>query len=173
MTRKTLTLTLTAALLSLGSHALAQDTPQTEATRAQQHQKWGQNRAERRAQHQAQTHEKLHEKLQLRPDQQAAWTQFSQAMQAARAPGHPPMHDPAMKTLSTPERIAQMQAQRATRQQAMDQRLQAVQAFYDQLDAEQKTVFDESAHPQRRGKHGKRGGHGRHMTHPAAAAQQG
>lgn len=144
MQRKTLTLSLSALLLAFGSHAMAQTALQSEApvaqkqTRAFQHKNFG----KRQAQHQAQ----LQEKLQLRPDQQAAWDRFKQNMQRPQHAGKRAQRDTRSDELSTPERIAQLQARRAERQQAMDQRLQAVQAFYEQLDPEQKTIFDRETH---------------------------
>jgi|GEM_PF-349879 len=100
----------------------------------------------------------LQRKLSLSPDQKSAWDTWSsaelqalkqgieqrQAWQAAHAPqGQPPAE------LSTPQRMAQAIAHLRDHKYLLDQHLQQLearqvrtQAFYDTLDAKQKTIFD-------------------------------
>jgi hypothetical protein len=109
----------------------------------------------------------LQRKLSLSPEQKGAWDSWSaaelqalkqgieqrQAWQAAHAPqGQPPAE------LSTPQRMAQAIAQLRDHKYLLDQHLQQLearqvrtQAFYDTLDAKQKTIFDLLAQP---GPHG-------------------
>jgi protein CpxP len=86
---------------------------------------------------------KLKAKLKLTAAQEPAWTSFTATMK-------PPMHSKAehdamqadMAKLTTPERIDKMQAHKAERDADMSQRAEATKAFYAQLSAEQKKVFD-------------------------------
>lgn len=109
----------------------------------------------------------LQRKLSLSPEQKSAWDTWSaaelqalkqgmeqhQAWQAAHAPqGQPPAE------LSAPQRMAQAIAQLRDHKYLLDQHLQQLearqvrtQAFYDTLDAKQKTIFDLLAQP---GPHG-------------------
>ena len=85
----------------------------------------------------------LKAKLKLTAAQEPAWTAFTATMK-------PPMHSKAeraamqadMAKLTTPERIDKMQARKAERDADMSQRADATKAFYAQLSAEQKKVFD-------------------------------
>ena len=124
------------------SPAATAQAAQPDGTRAQ---RW----AERRAQHQ----EQLKAALKLSPAQEGAWSTYTAAMQ-------PPTQRPArmdraeMAQLTTPQRIERMQAAQAERQQFMNQRLDAVKAFYAQLTPEQQKVYDQQS---------LRRGHGKHM----------
>lgn len=96
---------------------------------------------QRMAEHRAQRQADLKAKLKLAPEQEAAWTQFSQATQPMAMGMNRP--DPAdMAKLTTPERIEKMQAMKAQRDVHMNQMADATKAFYNALNAEQKTVFD-------------------------------
>lgn len=85
----------------------------------------------------------LKAKLKLTAAQEPAWTNFTATMK-------PPMHSKAerdamqadMAKLTTPERIDKMQARKAERDADMSKRADATKAFYAQLSAEQKKVFD-------------------------------
>lgn len=148
MQHKTLAIALSALLMVFAGPSLAQHSPeQAQATTASQQPHGA--RHQHKAQHQA----RLKEKLQLRADQQTAWDSYRQAMESQH-----PMRQRAqrgeLQQLSTPERIAQTRARHAERAQAMEQRLQATQDFYDQLDTEQKSVFDQQTQGPRKGKRG-------------------
>jgi hypothetical protein len=125
-----------------------------QARRAQ----WQEKRAERRAQHLA----ALKSKLAITPAQEGAWTQFVQAMQPRSDFAR--LDRSTMQSLSTPERIDRMRAQRAQRDAAMDARGDAIKAFYAQLQPEQQKTFD-SQHAGMAGERMHRGqgrhGHGR------------
>ena len=86
----------------------------------------------------------LKAKLKLTPNQEGAWTSFSNAMKPAARPNHPDMAE--LDKLSTPERIDKMHAMRKERmaamETAMDQREEATKTFYGALNADQKKVFD-------------------------------
>lgn len=116
--------------------------------------------AERRAQRLA----ALKQKLAITPEQEAAWTAWTGALQQH---GPIPVADRAkvraeLAQLTTPERIDRMRALRAQRQSRMDQRADATKAFYAALNADQRKVFDaETARLMQRGGH--RGGH--HSDH--------
>lgn len=109
----------------------------------------------------------LQRKLSLSPEQKSAWDTWSaaelqalkqgmeqhQAWQAAHVPqGQPPVE------LSAPERMARAISQLRDHKYLLDQHLQQLeagqvrtQAFYDTLDAKQKTIFDLLTQP---GPHG-------------------
>lgn len=101
-------------------------------------------RAQRWAERRAQRQEQLKAALKLSPAQEGAWTAYTAAMQ-------PPAQRPArmdraeMAQLTTPQRIERMQAMQAERQQFMNQRLDAVKAFYAQLTPEQQKVYDQQS----------------------------
>jgi protein CpxP len=82
----------------------------------------------------------LKQKLQLTPQQEPAWTSFSNAMQPS-ANGQRPDRA-ALSNMTTPDRIDQMRALRTQRNAEMDRRAEATKAFYAQLSAEQKKTFD-------------------------------
>jgi len=131
----------------------------------------------------------LQRKLSLSPEQKSAWDTWSsaelqalkqgleqqQAWQAAHAPlGQPPAE------LSTPQRMAQAIAHLRDHKYLLDQHLQQLearqvrtQAFYDTLDAKQKTIFDllvqpgpHGPGPHGMGGPGGLGGHGAHEAGP-------
>ena len=102
-------------------------------------QQWQEKRAARRVEHMVQ----LKQKLVLNPAQEAAWTDFTTALQernnfARLDRGH-------LQDLTTPERIDRMRAIRAQRTAAMDQRTDAIKVFYGQLQPDQQTTFDQSS----------------------------
>lgn len=123
---------------------------------------WQAQRAERQARHLA----ALKTRLQLSPNQEAAWTSFTNAMK----PQEPLVRDRAafraeMEKLSTPERIDRMQQLRKQAGERMDARMNAVKTFYAQLNPAQQKVFDLESHAwmAERGRHGRHGGgHGPH-----------
>ena len=78
-------------------------------------------------------------RLALTAAQEGAWNTFVAAMKP------PAMQRPdraEMARLTTPERIDRMRAMREQRNAAQDKRAEATKAFYAQLSADQKKVFD-------------------------------
>lgn len=144
---------VTCALIAgIGAAAYAQTAPTTPPAAPQgKHERFDPaKRAEMRAKRLAD----LKQKLQIQPNQEAAWTSFTNAM---RPSANTPRPDPqALANLSTPDRIDQMRALRTQRNAEMDRRAEATKAFYAQLTTEQKKTFDaESA--RRFGRHGHHG----------------
>lgn len=106
-------------------------------------------RAERRERMQAHVAQRLmalKTQLALTPQQDSAWQTFAAAMQPSpdawrqRVAMRTDLH-----TLTTPQRIDRMRALRSEHNAAMDQRLDATQAFYAQLSPEQQKTFDARA----------------------------
>lgn len=90
----------------------------------------------------------LKAKLKLTGAQEAAWTQYTAAMQPPADGGKHMNRDERQKmhaqwkTLTTPQRIEQMNAMKAERDAQMRKRADATLAFYGSLSAEQQQVFD-------------------------------
>lgn len=106
------------------------------------------------------------QKLHLTPAQEAAWTQYQEAM---HAPQHArlgmPEDSKTLQSLTTPERIDRMRALREQRAAAMDKHGEATKAFYAQLDSAQQKTFDSQMqhmmgrmHDQHQRRHGKHEG---------------
>ncbi|MCJ0765642.1 Spy/CpxP family protein refolding chaperone [Variovorax terrae] len=95
----------------------------------------------------------LKAKLQITPNQEGAWTTFTEAMKPSM---HARLDRAEFAKLTTPERIDRMRAMREQRMAAMDKRADAAKAFYATLTPQQQKVFD--AETLRRGPHGD--GHG-------------
>lgn len=116
-------------------------------------------RQERMVQHMAERQAALKAALKIKPNQEAAWQQFTAAMQPGKPPARPDREQ--MAKLTTPERIERMQALRNERNAEMDQRAVAVKNLYSVLDAEQRKVLD-GQHMMGLGGHD---GHGRQGPH--------
>lgn len=114
---------------------------------AERHAKMG----EHRAKHHAARAEALKQKLQLSPAQESAWTTFTTAMQPGTRPAMPDRAE--LAKLTTPERLDRMRTLRTQRATEMDQRAEAVKAFYATLTPEQQKTFDTET-AQRFGHHG-------------------
>ncbi len=103
----------------------------------------------------------LKQSLQLTPAQEPAWAQFASAMRPAGKP--PARPDPAaMASMTTPQRLEQMQAMRQQHQAEMDKRMSAIRGFYAVLTPEQQKRFDAQAMRHMGGHEGKRDGHRHH-----------
>ena len=157
MTRFTRHLAAAAACAALSLPVLAQTTAPSPATaaptatatmpgnagqagnRQAKRQQWKEQRGER---HTARLAE-LKKTLAITPAQEPAWTSFTQAMQPRSDFAR--LDRQAMDTLTTPERIDRMRAQRAQRNASMDARLDATKAFYTQLEPAQQQSFDRAA----------------------------
>lgn len=102
-----------------------------------------------RQQRMAERHEQrmadLKAALNITPEQEAAWAEYSAAMQPPADMQRPRMDPDEFSQLSTPERIDRMQEMAAERQTRMQQRGDAVKAFYGHLTPEQQKLYDERA----------------------------
>lgn len=131
-----------------------------DAARMQQH-------MQQHAQHMQERHarrmERLKRILQIAPQQEGAWTAWTNAMRpAARAPHN----REEFARMPTPQRIDALKQLRAQRNAEQDRRGEATKAFYAQLTGPQQKAFDEiSMKFMKRG--GGRGDHGggMHMRH--------
>ncbi|WP_225782087.1 Spy/CpxP family protein refolding chaperone [Xenophilus sp. Marseille-Q4582] len=105
----------------------------------------------------------LKDKLKLNASQEAAWAQYTGALQPPVPPatGQSRLSRADFAKLSTPERLDRMQARQAERQARFAQRAQATKQFYAQLTPEQQKTFDAETLQ----RHGPRHGHGPHHPH--------
>ena len=134
---------ITVALLSC-SWAFAQNTPVTppETPGHMHNPAMMQRMHERMVQRHAQHLEALKMSLHLKPEQEAAWTAFTNSMQPPNP--RPVRPSPAeLEKLNTPERIDKMMTFKAQRDVQMQKRADAAKAFYASLSADQKSVFDQ------------------------------
>lgn len=94
----------------------------------------------------------LHDALKLTPDQEVAWTQFSDKMKPVKMdkPGQQ-----SWKDMSTPDRLDRMLDNMKSHEKKMAERAEAVRAFYGALTPDQQKVFDKrfQAHHQRHDRH--------------------
>lgn len=97
---------------------------------------------ERRAQHFAQRATALKEALKLTPEQEPVWQDFMNAMQHKPQHARLDMNSDDFAKLSTPERLDRMRALRSQHIAEMDQRDEAIKAFYAKLSPEQQKTFD-------------------------------
>jgi protein CpxP len=152
-TRRLNTTAVAAALLAaLALPALAQPAPadaaapavaQSAAPHAHKDRKEMQDRKEMRKQrgeHMQRRAADLKAKLQLTPEQEGAWTTFTDAMKPQQRGAQ--LDWKGMRDLTTPERIDRMRAMRAQRDAEMDRRGEAAKAFYAQLNPAQQKTFD-------------------------------
>lgn len=131
-------LLITAGFFStLAGTALAQPVPMADGQSPARMEKMRERMAERHNKHL----NELKGKLQLQASQDAAWVTFAQAMQVPAKPLQRPDRA-ALEKLTTPERIDQMMALKAQRDEHMRQRAEATKAFYAALNADQKKTFD-------------------------------
>jgi periplasmic protein CpxP/Spy len=106
----------------------------------------------------------LKAKLKLTGAQEGAWAQYMAAMQPPADGGKHMGRDEHQKmraqwkTMTTPQRIEQMNAMKAEHDAQMRKRTDATLAFYTALSAEQQQVFD--ANTMGMGGHGGDRGHG-------------
>lgn len=116
--------------------------------------------------------EAFKQKLQLTPEQEPAWTTFTESM---KPQAHARLERKDLSQLTTPERIDHMRAVRAQRAAEADRRDEAVKTFYAALTPAQQKVFDsEGARMYRHGPkdkhmhgHHRKGEHRHHGQRPA------
>jgi len=168
-----------AALASVSTLALAQQTPAGGPPTAEQRQAWKAKAEERMHEHQQMHAKHLHDLLQLRPDQDAALQTLLAALEPPHdhmdgdhhwgpgGPDHkgpgPDGHDVFAK-LTTPERLDKMQAMMAEhtakRQAEFAKRADAIKTFYAALSPDQKRAFDALPPELMGGMHDHHGGDG-------------
>jgi hypothetical protein len=135
---------LIAATLLYGSLSFAQTAPglSPEGLGRMHNPAMMQKMQDRMTQRHAQHLEVLKGALLIKPEQEAAWTNFASSMQPLNP--RPVRPAPAeLEKLSTPERIDKMMAFKAQRDAQMQKRADATKAIYASLSAEQKSVFDQ------------------------------
>lgn len=93
-----------------------------------------------------QRQQQLHEALKLNPEQEKAWVKYQESHPFLGATERPDRA--AMAKLTAPERADKMLEQSRKHQEAMNQHVTAMKAFYDVLTPEQKKTFD-AQHAQR------------------------
>ena len=115
---------------------------------------------ERMTKHWEKRQTELKAKLHLTAAQEPAWNAFVQSMKMPAKPLMQPLDREAMAKLSTPERMEKMnsvhEANLAAMQSHVKQRSEATRTFYNQLTAEQQTVFDAETLPEHSRWKGKR-----------------
>jgi len=99
---------------------------------------------------------KMHDLLKLTTQQESAWATYQAAIAPAATGGTLPDHA-AIAKMSAPDRMAKMLDLSKQRQVKMEAHLAALTAFYSQLTAEQKAIFDD---------HSMGGAHGGHHPGP-------
>ena len=101
---------------------------------------------------------KLHDLLKLTAQQEPAWASYQAAIKPAAAGARP-----SFATLSAPDRLSKMIDMTKQHEARMEATLPALTAFYGQLTAEQKVIFDDHTMGGKHGGfHGHRGGWGGH-----------
>ncbi|MBC7215136.1 MAG: Spy/CpxP family protein refolding chaperone [Burkholderiaceae bacterium] len=136
--------------------------PAADTPRAQRMRDW----QERREQHFAQRAAALKEALKLTPEQEPAWQDFMNAMQHRPQHARLDMNPDEFTKLSTPERLDRMRALRTQHIAEMDQRAEAIKAFYAKLSPQQQKTFDAQFMPHQ-------GMMGPHDKHPGRAGMRG
>ncbi len=145
-----------ALLAGIGFAAYAQTAPTPPVAPQGKHQNFD---PAKRAEFRAKRLADLKQKLAIQPNQESAWTSYTNALQPSGNRQRPDRA--AIAAMSTPDRIDQMRALRNQRNAEMDRRAEATKAFYGQLTSEQKKTFDgETARRFGRGGHGPRHHHG-------------
>jgi periplasmic protein CpxP/Spy len=87
--------------------------------------------------------EHLRTMLQLKPSQEPALAAYLAAVKPAHEHEHMVEMSDRHDAKTTPQRLAEMEAQMAQHTAAMHGRIEATKRFYDQLEPSQKKVFDE------------------------------
>lgn len=94
----------------------------------------------------ARRHAELKTKLKITPEQEGAWSSFTEAMKPSPKAQLTRPDAAELAKLSTPERIDRMRATRKEHwtgmQAEMDKRDEATKVFYNALSADQKKTFD-------------------------------
>lgn len=124
------------------------------------------DRQERHEQHFAQRAAALKEALKLTPEQEPAWQDFMNAMQHKPQHARLDMNPDEFAKLSTPERLDRMRALRTQHIAEMDQRAEAIKAFYAKLSPQQQKTFDAQFMP-------RQGMMDPHDKHPGRAGMRG
>lgn len=101
------------------------------------------SQAEAHAQFLAKRLESLHTALKLKPEQEAAWKQWSESVKATRPDWKGKHGDAAnLATLSVPDRLERMVAFAKERLARLEERLAETKKLYEVLTPEQRLTFD-------------------------------
>lgn len=152
MQRLTRQLLATTALIgALGTLGAAHASPHCDTAMASPHSgQHGGPRAERmQAQmdkRQTEHQERLKTALKLTPTQESAWKSYVQASQRPPRPNDP---KPDWATLTTPQRLDQLETWQQMQQKHAQQRISATREFYAGLSPEQQKVFDTQSLPRK------------------------
>ena len=106
---------------------------------------------------------KLHDLLKLTAQQESAWANYQAAIKPAAAGAGATGDHKSFATLSAPDRLSKMIDMTKQHEAKMEATLPALTAFYGQLTADQKAIFDDHTMGGKHGGfHGHRGGWGGH-----------
>jgi hypothetical protein len=108
----------------------------------------------------AKRQQKLHDLLKLTSAQEGAWSTYQAAIKPA-APAGPRPDRAAIAAMSAPDRLSKMIDMSKQHETAMEAHLAALNAFYGQLTADQKTIFNDNTMGGKNAHHG----HGRWGHH--------
>lgn len=131
-------------ILAATAHAMPFGGPDGKP-RCEARQEQGQDFQSFRQERHAQQMGALKEKLKLSSGQEAAWNDFAAALKPDMHPAgvdRQAMHE-GFQNLNTVERLEKMQSLSEMRRARMAERIDVIKAFYAQLTAEQKKVFDD------------------------------
>jgi protein CpxP len=173
------TLILAGALTALTGYSMAQPAPGAGASAgpAAHGQGMGKHDPAKMQTRMTQRLAKLKATLKITPEQEAAWTTFTDSvkpMPHSSQRASMAASKAELKQLPTPERLDRMRAMRTEHMAAMtaqmDQRAEATKTFYAALSTDQKKVFDDQFSPHAGGRGGHRAGpmggqHERHQHH--------
>ena len=110
----------------------------------------------------AKRQQKLHDLLKLTAAQEGAWSTYQAAIKPAAPTGAHPDRA-ALAALSAPERLSKMIEMSKQHEASMEAHLAALNTFYGQLTAEQKTIFNDNTMGGKNAPHhGGRGGWSHH-----------
>lgn len=109
----------------------------------------------------AKRQQKLHDLLKLSPAQEGAWSTYQAAIKPAAPAGMHPDRA-ALAAMSAPDRLSKMIDMSKQHEATMEAHLAALNTFYGQLTADQKTIFNDNTMGGKNAPHhGGRGGWGR------------
>jgi len=152
--RKSLLIGLT--VLGMGTTSLAAHADDSSAQPGARHAQMQAKMAEMMAKRQ----QKLHDLLKLTAAQEPAWTAYVAAIKPA-APAQPHGDRAAFAAMSAPDRLSKMIDMSKQHESMMEAHLAALNTFYGQLTADQKTIFNDNTMGGKNAHHG----HGRWGHH--------
>lgn len=146
---------LTTALIASFAGLAMADTDKFDSPRSARMETMYEHKSKRQSEQLSELKSKLH----IQNTQEAAWTNFTQAMLEASRMDRPERQ--TMASMSTPERLARMQALSVSKNENFKKRIDGTLAFYASLNADQQKIFDEAT------------GHNMHKSMQGAKQQKG